>query len=101
MPHILAMSVNPDTALRDRSCSVCDSSPLGISCCGLCAFWENPRSQAASEGRGDAWEGQCNERDVASLLQDLRMQGIDLEAFEPHQLFDAIRGRTLWWVARC
>ena len=39
MPHILAMSVNPDTALRERSCAPCNSSALGISCCGLCAFW--------------------------------------------------------------
>jgi hypothetical protein len=100
MPHILAMSVNPDTALRDRSCSVCEGSPLGISCCGLCAFWENPRSMAAAEGHGRSWEGQCNERDVAQLLQALRMQGIDLESFEPDQLFDTIRGRTLWCFPR-
>ena len=33
------MSVNPDTELRDRSCAPCNSSALGISCCGLCAFW--------------------------------------------------------------
>ena len=39
MPHILSMSVNPDTALRDRSCALCNSSALAISCCGLCAFW--------------------------------------------------------------
>ena len=39
MPHILSMSVNPDTALRDRSCAPCNSSALAISCCGLCAFW--------------------------------------------------------------
>ena len=39
MPHILSMSVNPDTELRDRSCAPCNSSALGISCCGLCAFW--------------------------------------------------------------
>ena len=39
MPHILAMSVNPDAALRDRSCAPCNSSALAISCCGLCAFW--------------------------------------------------------------
>lgn len=39
MPHILGMSVNPDTELRDRSCAPCANSPLTISCCGLCAFW--------------------------------------------------------------
>lgn len=39
MPHILSMSVNPDTELRDRSCAPCNQSTLAISCCGLCAFW--------------------------------------------------------------
>ena len=125
MPHILAMSVNPDTALRDRSCAECEHSPMGISCCGLCAFWvrtglipgchschlelscwarlpekaglttqENPLSQAA--GGAEAFEGQCNAHDVAQLLVELKAQGIDLESLRPHELFESIRGRTLW-----
>lgn len=55
---------------------------------------ENPRSQA-EEGR-QGFEGQCSARKVERLLQELKGRGIDLESFEPHELFNLIKGRTLW-----
>jgi hypothetical protein len=60
----------------------------------LCLEQENPRSQAPRQHH--RWEGQCDARQVEELLQGLRAQGIDLERFEPQQLFELIKGRTLW-----
>ena len=57
---------------------------------------ENPLSQ--HDGAKNSFEGQCSARKVERLLQELRGRGIDLEAFEPDQLFEQIKGRTLWWV---
>ena len=57
---------------------------------------ENGRSQSALEKRN--WDGPCNERLVEQLLQDLKGWGVDLESFQPKDLFDTIRGRTLWRV---
>ena len=57
---------------------------------------ENPLSQHA--GAKSSFEGQCSARKVERLLQDLRGRGIDLESFEPEQLFEQIKGRTLWYV---
>ena len=59
------------------------------------ALQENGRTQSALENR--QWEGPCNERLVAQLLQDLKGWGVDLEAFQPSDLYDTIKGRTLWW----
>lgn len=55
---------------------------------------ENPLSQ--HEGGKQTFEGQCSARKVQKLLRDLRSRGIDLEAFEPDELFNLIKGRTLW-----
>ena len=55
---------------------------------------ENPRSQAAIEGK--QWDGPCNERLVGQLLADLKGWGVELESLKPSDLFDVIRGRTLW-----
>ena len=41
-------------------------------------------------------EGPCNMRLVAQMLQDLKESGVDLEAFQPSDLYDTIKGRTLW-----
>ena len=57
---------------------------------------ENPLSQHA--GAKNSFEGQCSAHKVERLLQELRGHGIDLEAFEPDQLFEQIKGRTLWFV---
>ena len=51
-------------------------------------------SQAAIEST--AWEGPCNERLVSQLLTDLRGWGVDLESLKPSDLYDTIKGRTLW-----
>ena len=55
---------------------------------------ENPRSQAAIEGK--QWDGPCNERLIGQLLADLKGWGVELESLKPSDLFDIIRGRTLW-----
>ncbi len=55
---------------------------------------ENPRSQAAIEKQ--KWEGPCNERLVGQLLVDLKGWGVDLESLKPSDLFDTMKGRTLW-----
>jgi hypothetical protein len=57
---------------------------------------ENGRTQSYLDGK--QWDGPCNERLVAQLLQDLSGWGVDLEAFQPSDLFETIRGRTLWCV---
>jgi hypothetical protein len=59
---------------------------------------ENGRSQSALDKR--EWNGPCNERLVSQLLQDLKGWGMDLESFHPKDLFETIRGRTLWLVLR-
>ena len=55
---------------------------------------ENGRSQSALDKR--EWDGPCNEHLVGQLLQDLKGWGVDLESFQPKDLFETIRGRTLW-----
>ena len=55
---------------------------------------ENGRSQAALDRQ--KWEGPCNERLVGQLLADLKGWGVDLESLKPSDLFDTIKGRTLW-----
>lgn len=60
---------------------------------------ENGRSQSSLEKR--EWDGPCNERLVAQLLQELTGWGVDLESFQPKDLFDTIRGRTLWCASAC
>lgn len=55
---------------------------------------ENGRSQSSLEKR--EWDGPCSERLVGQLLQDLKGWGVDLESFQPKDLFETIRGRTLW-----
>lgn len=68
----------------------------GTSHSDVAMLQENPLSQHA--GAKNSFEGQCSAGKVERLLQDLRGRGIDLEAFEPEQLFEQIRGRTLWYV---
>lgn len=63
--------------------------------CFFLLLQENPLSQ--HEGGKHNFEGQCSAQKVGRLLQDLRGQGIDLESFKPEQLFEQIRGRTLWY----
>lgn len=58
------------------------------------AAQENPLSQ--HDGAKSSFEGQCSAAKVERLLQHLRERGIDLEAFEPEQLFEQIKGRTVW-----
>ena len=60
----------------------------------VCRLQENPRSQ--HELGDHTFEGQCSARKVERLLRDLQSRGIDLESFEPEQLFETIKGRTLW-----
>ena len=33
---------------------------------------------------------------VGNLLEDLKGKGMDLAAFEARELFESIKGRTLW-----
>jgi hypothetical protein len=33
---------------------------------------------------------------VSNLLEDLKGKGMDLAAFEARELFELIKGRTLW-----
>ena len=73
---------------RQLLCFAC-KSPDG---CGHAQ--ENPRTQAAIEGK--QWDGPCNERLVGQLLADLKGWGVELESLKPSDLFDVIRGRTLW-----
>ena len=60
----------------------------------MCRLQENPRSQ--HELGDHTFEGQCSAHKVERLLRDLQSRGIDLESFEPEQLFETIKGRTLW-----
>lgn len=76
----------------DLGGSLCMSCSAVMMCC--CVAQENGRSQSALEKR--SWDGPCNERMVAQLLQDLKGWGVDLESFQPKDLFDTIKGRTLW-----
>lgn len=38
----------------------------------------------------------CNVKEVGNLMADLKSRGMDLAAFEAKELFEIIRGRTLW-----
>lgn len=38
----------------------------------------------------------CNVREVGNLMSDLKSRGMDLAAFEAKELFEVIKGRTLW-----
>ena len=48
----------------------------------------NERSEAFLMGRGHV--------QVSNLLADLKGKGMDLAAFEAKELFEVIKGRTLW-----
>ncbi len=38
----------------------------------------------------------CNIREVSRLMEDLKARGMDLAAFQAKDLFEIIKGRTLW-----
>ena len=42
-----------------------------------------------------AFEGEASVQ-VSKLLEDLKEKGMDLAAFEARELFEVIKGRTLW-----
>ncbi len=42
------------------------------------------------------WVAPCNVREVGNLMSDLKNRGMDLAAFEAKELFEVIKGRTLW-----
>lgn len=42
------------------------------------------------------WVAPCNVKEVGNLMADLKSRGMDLAAFEARELFQIIRGRTLW-----
>lgn len=44
------------------------------------------------------WVAPCNVKEVANLMWDLKSRGMDLAAFEAKELFDFIKGRTLWYA---
>ena len=44
------------------------------------------------------WVAPCNVREVANLMSDLKSRGMDLAAFEAKELFEIIKGRTLWYA---
>ena len=58
-----------------------------------CGFWENLRYKNVER---QPWVAPCNLREVRRLVQDLKERGMDLDAFQPADLFNTIRGRTLW-----
>ncbi|KAL4425218.1 hypothetical protein ABPG75_009234 [Micractinium tetrahymenae] len=63
----------------------CDGPRLPHSCCGVCQFDGRLCSKLyAGEGRSEA------------LVELVRSLGLQLEDFSPCELFQRIRGRTLW-----
>jgi hypothetical protein len=58
-----------------------------------CGFWENLRYKNVEH---QPWVAPCNVREVGRLAADLKARGMDLDLFEPSDLFRIIRGRTLW-----
>ena len=68
------------------------SNPAGGAC--RCGFWENWRHKNPAEPQ--PWVAPCSLHGVGRLVQDLMDRGMDLHAFQPEDLFNIIRGRTLW-----
>ncbi|KAK9908972.1 hypothetical protein WJX75_005467 [Coccomyxa subellipsoidea] len=95
-PPLLDMAIHLRGDIRNRSCAPCNlAHPLGPQCCGMCGFWENLRYKNVER---QPWVAPCKVREVANLMSDLKSRGMDLAAFEAKELFEIIKGRTLWLI---
>ncbi|KAI3427135.1 hypothetical protein D9Q98_007072 [Chlorella vulgaris] len=84
MPFLFDTAPMPSRETACKHCPAVEKPPL---CCGVCSF----ETRRCSE----LYPGENKTEETAQLLMD---SGYDLHALTPCELFQRIRGRTLWFA---